>query len=396
MVGSFNTTHVEARLLTAAYYLSFIVLGLASAAEGPSLPTLAAHTSSPLNRISLLFVAGSVGYLLGSMVGGHAYDTLPKHRFMVATLIVMIAAAIVFPLASALWFLLFAAFVMSLGKGALDVGCNILLQWVHGDEVAPFLNGLHFSFGLGAFLSPILLAQIISLTHEIYWVFWIIALLMIPLAVWLWILPPPPTRTYAETSNDALISVAPILLIVLAFILYVGAEVGFSNWIYTYAFTLKLASKVTAAYLTSAFWGLFTVGRLLGVWLSTRTRSKTILFADFIGCFASLGLILMRGDSALILWIGTICFGISMASIFPNILTLASESLRITGTITGWFLVGAGMGGMLLPWLIGQAFTFSGPHMMMILVLVDLALNFLVLLFFMAGRRQSVVTESQT
>ncbi len=391
-----NSETIQPRLLTAAYYLSFVVLGLASAAEGPSLPTLAAHTSSPLNQISLIFVAGSIGYLLGSMIGGRAYDSLSQHRFMAGTLLLMVVAAVAFPLASALWFLLVAAFGMGLGKGALDVGCNILLQWVHGKQVAPYMNGLHFSFGVGAFLSPILLAQIISITHEIYWVFWIIALLMIPLAAWLWVLPPPPIRTYAETSDDALISVVPILLIVLAFILYVGAEVGFSNWIYTYALTLKLATKVTAAYLTSAFWGLFTMGRLLGVWLSTRARSRTILFADFIGCFASLGLILLRGDSALLLWIGTIGLGISMASIFPTIMMLASESLRITGTVTGWFLVGSGAGGMFLPWLIGQAFTSSGPQMMMILVIVDMALNFLVLLFFIASRRRSLAVESRT
>jgi FHS family Na+ dependent glucose MFS transporter 1 len=391
-----NPKRVGPRMLTAAYYLSFIILGLSTAAEGPSLPKLAAHTSSPLNQISLMFVVGAFGYLLGSLIGGRAYDRLPKHRFMACTLIIMIVSAIVFPIASSLWVLLSAAFAMGLGKGALDVGCNILLQWVHGKGVAPLMNGLHFSFGLGAFLSPILLAQVISITREIYWVFWIIALLMIPLAIWLWFLPAPPVHIHTETSDHLLSSVTPILLIVLAFVLYVGAEVGFSNWIYTYALTLNLATTVTAAYLTSAFWGLFTIGRLLGVWVSTRARSRTILFADFAGCFVSLALILVRRDSAILLWIGTICFGLSMASIFPTILTLAAESLRITGAITGWFLVGAGAGGMFLPWLIGQAFTSSGPQMMMVIVLVDIILNLLTLLFFMYQRRPSLAAASQT
>jgi len=59
---------VQPLMLTAAYYLSFIIMGLASAAEGPSLPTLAKHTSSPLEQIGLIFVFGSLGYLLGSLI----------------------------------------------------------------------------------------------------------------------------------------------------------------------------------------------------------------------------------------------------------------------------------------------------------------------------------------
>ena len=37
---------------------------------------------------------------------------------------------------------------------------NPLLVWVHGDEVGPAMNGLHFFFGVGAFLSPIIIAVI--------------------------------------------------------------------------------------------------------------------------------------------------------------------------------------------------------------------------------------------
>ncbi len=382
---------IQPLMLTAAYYLSFIVLGLATAAEGPSLPTLAKHTSSPLEQISLIFVLGALGYLLGSLVGGRAYDRIPGHRLMAFSMLVMLSAAAVFPLASALWLLLLAAFVMGLGKAALDVGCNTLLQWVHGEGVGPFMNGLHFSFGVGAFLSPILLAQIISITHEIYWVFWTIALLSLPLAIWFWFLPEPPAHHRAAAQNHSPIPFLPVLLIMLAFILYVGAEVGFSNWIYTYAITLGLATTITAAYLTSAFWGLFTLGRLLGIWVAGRASPHTILFMDLAGCFAGLGLIIFGHLSAPLLWIGSSILGLSMASIFPTILMLANKSMRITGTITGWFLVGAGLGGMFLPWLIGQAFAQLGPGSMMFIIVADLILEAIILLAFIYGNRKVVL-----
>ena len=378
-------------MLTAAYYLSFIILGLATAAEGPSLPTLAKHTSSPLEQISLIFVFGSLGYLLGSIIGGRAYDKFPGHRIMGFSMLVLLGAAIVFPLATTLWLLLPAALVMGLGKGALDVGCNTLLQWVHGERVGPYMNGLHFSFGVGSFLSPILLAGIISITHEIYWVFWTIALLSLPLAIWFWFLPEPPAHHRIGAQNHSPIPFLPVLLIVLAFVLYVGAEVGFANWIYTYAITLNLATTITAAYLTSAFWGLFTVGRLLGIWVAGRASPHTILFTDLAGCLAGMGLIIFGHVSAPLLWIGSSILGLSMASIFPTILMLAAESMRVTGTITGWFLVGAGVGGMLLPWLIGQAFAMLGPGSMMLIIVADLILEAFVLSGFIYGNRKVVL-----
>ena len=42
--------------------------------------------------------------------------------------------------------------------GALDSGCNVLLIWLHGDRVAPYMQTIHFLFALGAFASPLLVA----------------------------------------------------------------------------------------------------------------------------------------------------------------------------------------------------------------------------------------------
>ena len=80
---------------------------------------------------------------------------------------------------------------------------------------------------------------------------------------------------------------------VLCFVLYVGGEAGYGAWIYTYAFTLNFGTEVTAAYLTSAFWGSFTLGRLFGIWVSTRLRPMPILLLDFAGCILSVGVILL-------------------------------------------------------------------------------------------------------
>jgi MFS transporter, FHS family, Na+ dependent glucose transporter 1 len=392
-----TTQHsAQARAATSAYYLSFIIFGLLIAVEGPSLPVLADHTASRLDQISLIFVFGSLGYMIGSFFGGRAYDRLPGHRFMAFAMLVMGATAALVPVISSLWLLLTVMFVLGLAKGALDVGCNILLQWFYREKSGPFLNGLHFFFGVGSFLAPLLLAQIITATDEIHWTFWVIALLSLPVAAWLWTLPDPPHQAQAGERSGLSIPLVPVFLIVLCLFLYVGAEVGFGSWIYTYAITLGLGTTVSAAYLTSAFWGLFTVGRLLGVWVSTRLPSHTILILDLCGCLVSLGLIMLGRDSVTLLWAGSIGLGLFMASIFPATLTFAGERMPVNGAITGWFLVGAGIGGMFLPWLIGQAFVAVGPYSMLTIILTTISLHLLVFIF-MTGMKRSpaqLVSES--
>ena len=361
-------------------------MGATTAASGPSLPTLAENTSSGLERISLIFIFGSLGYLIGSYFGGRAYDRIPGHKVMAGVLLVMGVASAFIPIAHTLGALLFFMFLSGLATGALDVGCNTLLLWTHGEKAGPFLNGLHFFFGVGSFTAPLLLAKVLLTTGSINWMYWFFAITCVPIAVWLWLLPEPSHQMHSDEKKNTPLPLIPVLFCVLLFLLYVGLELGFGNWVYTYALTLDLGTTITAAYLTSAFWGSFTLGRLLGVWVSTRVRSQTILFIDLLGCAISTIIIMLWKDSNLALWIGTIGLGVSMASIFPTIFMLAGERMQITGTITGWFLVGSGAGSMLLPWLIGQIFAFTGPKAMTTVLLVDIVGIVFVLLLFLSQR----------
>ena len=377
-------------LATVAYYLAFIILGMTTAATGPSLPTLAEHTSSGLDRISLVFILSASGYLIGSFLGGRAYDRFSSHKLMSITLVLIAIASALIPNARSMELLLFAMFLSGFASGIIDVGGNALLLWTHAEKSGPFLNGLHFFFGVGSLIAPLVLAQVLLRTGDIYWMYYLFTIVSVPLFIWLWFLPEPhkPVHTNSETNTSFPVPI--VILTLILFFLYVGLELGFGNWIYTYALTLGLGTTVTAAYLTSAFWGSFTFGRLLGIWVSTRMLPMNILIMDLIGCVLSTIIIILWKESSLALWIGTFGLGISMASIFPTIIMLAGERMPITGTVTGWFLVGSGAGSMVLPWLIGQIFVITGPQAMNTTLLVDIALMFLVLFIFTTQKRAPI------
>ena len=109
----------------------------------------------------------------------------------------------------------------------------------------------------------------------------------------------------------------------------------------------------------------------------SHSRPPAPSLADFLGCLASLGALLLWPPPLIVVWLGTCGLGLSMASIFPTTLSLAQGRMPISGAVTGWFFVGAGAGGMTLPWLIGQLFETIGPQVtMVILFLALLAFQF--------------------
>jgi len=385
----------QKQITTIAYYLAFILLGLTIAAEGPTLLKLAEHTSSQIDQISWIFFFSSLGYLTGSYIGGRLYDRVPGHQFMAGVLVMIGVFTIFVPIITSRIALFVIVLVLGLAKGALDVGCNTLLLWLHNEKVGPFMNGLHAAFGVGAFVSPLIVAGVLDATSEIHWAYWSFVIAAFPIAFFVWRLPSPQPRAISEQHKDAPVPVLPIIIMVTCFVLYVGAEAGYGNLIYTYAFKRGLATEITANYLTSAFWGFFTLGRLVAIWISTRLKPISILLLDFAGCILSLGLILLFRDSQTALWLGSILLGISLASIFPTFITLSEERMHITGAITGWFLVGGGLGGMTLPVAMGYAFDNIGPSAMMMIVFVTVILDLLALLIFIKTSTRAVTTGAK-
>jgi len=384
-------TRTQETTATFSYYATYITLGGTMAIAGPALPWLARQTGSRLDQISLIFIATSLGYMIGSLLSGKAYDRLPGHRIQALALFIIALSAALVPLLHTLWFLVAVLFLLGTFQGVLDVGCNTLLTWIHGEKVGPFMNGLHFFFGLGSFLAPLLFAWVVPALDEIYWAYWFFSLISLPLAAWLWFLPSPPIRRRAPEaasgkSNDGL-----FMLIVMFFVFIVGLELGFGNWIYTFSTRLQLADAVNAAYLTSAFWGAFTVGRLLGIGISARLRPQTILLTDLGGNGIAFAILLLWPHSVQALWIGTILMGLSIASLFATTMAYAERQVHLTGSLVGWIFVGSGIGSMAVPWLVGQLFERISPRITMPVLLTDtLIAAFLLISILLFAKRKAI------
>ena len=370
---------------TFAYYGAFIGLGLISASLGPTLPALAAQTNTALGQISFLFVTRSIGYLIGSLLGGRIYDRVTGHPVMAVSLLLMGVGMFVVPFVSLLWGLAIVLLAIGTAEGTLDVGGNALLVWVHRSQVGPYMNALHLFFGMGAFLSPIVIAQAISFTDGIRWGYWGLALVVVPLALWLLRLPSPRHEAAHVSGTRVAVPVNWRLtgLVMLFMCVYVGSEVGIGGWLYTYAIKRGLANETSAAYLTSVYWGAFMVGRIFSIPIAARVRPRVILSVDLIGCLLSIGLLVLLPESQWALWVGAFSFGLFIASIFPTVITWSERRMSMSGLVTSMFFVGSSIGGIFFPWFIGQLFDGYGVWIVMptiFVIILGLCALFVVLM----------------
>lgn len=385
-----------AKKTTSGYYLGFITLGMAAASLGPTLPGLSTQVGVQISQMGLLFSARSVGFLFGALLAGRLFDRLPGHRLLTLALLGVVLLMAAVPSVSSFWVITAVFFLLGLSESGIDVGSNTLIVWLHGKAVGPYMNGLHFFFGVGSFLAPLIIAQVITLPNGIQWAYWMLALLMLPSVLYMLRIPSPSMPATAQEAIAGVINWPVVGLIALFFFLYSGAEISYGGWIYTYALATGTGSASSAAYLTSIFWAALTLGRLLSIPVAARLRAREILLISLVGSLLSLGLILMMPELTAVVWIGTIMLGLSMSPIFPTTLTLAERNTNVSGSVTSYFFAGASLGGMTIPWLVGQQFEQSGSQAVMVIIFGCLLLASVVYALLMRQIKVAHIAQAQS
>lgn len=385
-----QTARRQERLKFGTYGVSFIALGLALGALGPMIPFMADHLGVTIGKISFVLTVSNLGYLIGSAGGGRLYDRFKGHRLMSLALVLMVVGAILAPLVKNFYLLLAVFLVFGFGNGLVDVGGNVNLLWVFQSRVGPYMNALHFFFGVGAFLAPIILTNVMDLSGGgITWPFWVLAILFLPGLLGLNLLPSPVNPEKEQDQDAAQKPDAKlIVLMMLLFLLYVGVEAGYGNWIFTYATRLNIANDSVASYMNSAYWGALTLGRLIAIPLSRKVKPGTMLIGNYVLTILFLVMLMVWPVSPAMIWVASAGLGLSLAAVFPTLLALGETRMKVTGAVTGLFFLGSSLGGTIFPMLLGQIFEYVGSYQLVLTLFALACLGLAVLvLTLLASKR---------
>ncbi|XP_039385291.1 sodium-dependent glucose transporter 1 isoform X2 [Mauremys reevesii] len=333
---------------------AFLGLGMSIAVLGPTFQDLAANVNKNVSDIYYIFVGRSLGYLGGSVIGGIIFDCVNPH---------------------------------------LLLGGNVLALNIWGAEVGPHMQALHFSFALGALVAPILtkmaLGSFISpkvhtedekTNHSVpsdipnaltgsalklhsnvsfMWSYIVIGTYILIVSL-LFVVLYSRTGSAREKAKSSLqkcqiakYHYALLILLFLFFFCYVGAEVTYGSYIFNYAEVYADMKESEAASLNSLFWGAFAACRGLAICFATCLYPGTMILLSVIGSTVSSLFLALLSKHPISLWVGTAVYGASMATIFPSGISWIEQYTTIQGKSASLFVVGAALGEMCIPAVVG-------------------------------------------
>jgi FHS family glucose/mannose:H+ symporter-like MFS transporter len=304
-----------------------------------------------------LFLVNFAGFIAGVLYCGYLSDRFGRKKVLLVGTALYAAGLVLFGAAPSFEVTLLASLLIGSGSGAMETVAFALAVDVYPEKRAFILNGVQVAFGAGASISPSLADLLMR--HGVGWrlVFDGVAALTVVLLAALAVQSVPRAAGGAEALNFA--QLRPVfkqpvfLLLCIANLLYVGAELGFFSSMPRYfQQSMPAAARLQGAVVT-AFWIAMTIGRIACTVIVSKVSVLRfiLILAAGAAAFAALALVwLIPG----LVFCFVIVTGLCMSGIFSLILSEAGERYPdIAGTVFGVVMAVGGIGGAVVPWLMG-------------------------------------------
>ena len=384
-------------LLVGLILLVFFVISFLSNIIGPLVPDIIKSFGLSLTMAAFLPFAFFVAYGVMSIPSGILIELYGEKKVMILAFFVSSIGAFLFALNSSYFFYLISLFLIGSGMAMLQVAINPLLRVTGGEKEFAFNSVLgQLFFGLASFLSPLVYTYLVINENQpssfitqliknitipnlewisLYWIFAIISLAMVFLIM---ISNFPKVERKEDEKSGAiethllLLKKPMVLLYFLAIFCYVGTEQGVANWISQFlALYHDIDPQVQGAKTISNFWGMMTLGTLLGLLLLKFLDSRKVLIVTSVGTiFFLIAALFGTTQQALIAFP---LIGFFIATMWSIIISLALNSVaEAHGSFSGILVTGI-VGGALVPFIVGALGDVFGLKIGMLFLLITLS-----------------------
>lgn len=356
---------------TLTYLICFFSLGIFYAVTGPTMSLLAERMGVSENYAGYLLTFRGIGILPSSMLTGiifgwfQIFDGEKKKPFlidffritinkiMIFSYLIVTLTVVLTPFITNFVLMSILFIIQGVFTSFVEIGSYLCIANLWREKVYPFNQLLSTTFGLGNFLLPLLIAQIFSFVKiektQLYLSYFIAGCLTCMPCVWLLAFvntPPAPRETskkkkkekeqpnkkerFNKFKKDAFTKFKSFfsvrnLIIFLSGCTRVcgsGAAIGFAGLIFLFGSENKLETNANLSYLVSLMYLLqVTIGPIF-------TLISVVIKPLYIAAI-SLGIVLVNFicwtifvRSTIMLWIGTIVFGVFSAPLSSALLSL--------------------------------------------------------------------------
>lgn len=369
-------------LLIAVIYLIFISLGLPDSLLGSGWPAMHAAFSVPSSYAGYVSMAISFMTIISALLSPMMIKRFHTKWIVIVSIFLTVMGLIGFSISTSYAMLFVFAVPYGMGAGAIDASVN---HYVANNYSGSVMNFLHCFYGVGAVISPNIMAVALSKASwnegyrwTAYIQIFILLICIISLPLW---------KKNESDSNKQEEEVAGIrealkrpgvVLTLIAFFAYCSGEATCFLWTSSYFAGVKegLTDHLIASFGSLIFGGLM-LGRLISGFVSNRLGDKMLIrigiFVEVVGIL----LVMIPVASFIPAAIGFVIIGTGMGPVYPAIQHMAPTNFgeRYSAAVIGLQMASAYMGSTFMPIIFGNIQEKIGIGIMPFYLLIFAVLN---------------------
>ena len=383
-------------------FIVFFVISFLTNIIGPIIPDIIKSFDLSYFMVAFLPFSFFIAYIM-SIPAGMLLEKYNEKVIMVAAFLVAAVGAFFFAIVPVYFVSIMSLFLIGFGMAMLQVAINPLLRTAGGEEHFAFNSVFaQLFFGAASFLSPQLYSYLVNnlqkgnsdknvlllslanlVPKELPWVslYWIFAVVSILMVIVIALIKMPKVelkedeRTGAWSTIKELFTNKIVILFFIGIFAYVGTEQGIANWISEFLSKYHgFDPQTTGANTVSYYWGLLTVGCILGLALLKLFDSKLVLRVFTIAAMICLAVALFSGNSTPLYFFPAAGFFLSV--MWSIVFSLGLNSLdKHHGSFSGILCTGV-IGGAIVPLIIGFISDFIGLRFGMLFLFLTLGYIF--------------------
>ncbi len=373
-------------LLLAVIYLIFVSLGLPDSLLGSGWPKMQVEFGVPSSYAGYVFMMISAMTIISALLSPKLIQRLHVKWIVTVSIMLTVFGLLGFSFCTQYWILLVCAIPYGLGAGAIDAAMN---HYVANNYSGAVMNFLHCFYGVGAMISPYLMALAIKVAHwnEGYrWTAFLqIGILLVVISSWsLW----QQNDSKADESKidsagiKETIKQPGVMATLLAFFAYSAGEATCFLWVPSYFAGTRtgISSELVASFGSLIFGGLM-IGRLIAGFIANRLGDRRMIRSGTMVELIGILLTALPIKGYLVAAIGFLIIGIGMGPIYPSIQHMAPINFgkRYSAAVIGLQMAFAYTGSTFMPTVFGILQQKLGIWIMPLYLLVFAGLSFALL-----------------
>ena len=369
-------------LLLAVIYLIFISLGLPDSLLGSGWPTMQASFGVPSSYAGYVSMSISFMTIISALISPRMIRRFHTKWIVIVSILLTVFGLLGFSFSSSYAILFVFVIPYGLGAGAIDASVN---HYVANNYSGSVMNFLHCFYGVGAVISPNIMALALSRAgwNEGYrWTAYIqmgiLLICIISLPLW------KKNESNSDVSEEEgagireALKVPGVILTLIAFYAYCAGECTCFLWTSSYFAGVKegLSDGLIASFGSLIFGGLM-LGRLISGFVSNKLGDRLLIrigiTVELIGIF----MVMLPISHYLPAAIGFVIIGTGMGPIYPAIQHMAPTNFgkKYSAAVIGLQMASAYVGSTFMPMVFGILQQNIGIGIMPVYLLIFAILN---------------------